>query len=445
MNIKEINDALLNILWGKPMLFLIMGTGIFLSLRTRFFHIRYAKHIFIKTFLSLFKKKEKISDKNKITPLQSLSCALASTLGTGNITGVAAAIAVGGAGTIFWMWLSAIFGMITKYAEYVLSVHFRQKNGGGDMYYLKYGLQKNCLLSPLAKPLSCAFSLFCLLASFGVGNMVQINSVSNMLESVWHIPHLYTGIFVSVLVLIIILKGTSSIVKVTERLIPFMSVLYTGACLVVIILHLPHLPVVFKTIFEEAFGIRAVAGFSLFEIITLGFKRGIFSNEAGLGASTIVHGQADAKSPAEQGMWGIFEVFFDTIVSCTLTAFAILSSQRVLSGDTISLLTGTFSSVFGKYSGAFLAVVMSLFAFSTIIGWSFYGIKSAQFLWHGKYVTLYKIIYALLIIPGATQSLTLVWEISDSLNALMAIPNLLGVLALSGTVSKITDKYIKEM
>lgn len=452
--IKYVNDILLNILWGKPMIFLIIMTGLFMTVRTRFFHIRHLSHVLKHTILSLFKSEtQKSGDEKAISRFQTISTALAGTMGTGNIVGVSAALSIGGAGTVFWMWLSAIIGMMTKFSENVLAVYFREKNKngqwcGGAMYYIKNGLKQKCLLNPLAKPLSVLFSFFCLAASFGVGNMVQINSVSNILLDTWHIPLIYTGIFASLLVFIIIIRGLKSIVKVTERIIPLMSIIYIAACITVMLSNFPRLPLVFESIFKNAFGFKAAfgaaAGMSLKGIITLGFKRGIFSNEAGLGASSIVHSCSDTKEPVEQGMWGIFEVFFDTIVSCTLTATAILSSGIAFENrDAISLVSGAFSTIFGEYAGGFLAVMLSLFAFSTVIGWSFYGIKSLEYLAGGKYVTLYKIIYSLAVVMGATLNLTLVWEISDTLNALMAIPNLFGIIFLSGTVAKITDNYVK--
>ncbi len=452
--IKNVNDFLLNILWGTPMMGLIILTGLFLGVKTNFFQIRYFGHVLKCTLFSLFKSETLKSETSKsISRFQAISTALASTLGTGNIIGVAAALSVGGSGAIFWMWVSAILGMITKYAENVLSIYYRQKDKkgewqGGAMYYIKNGLSANCLLNPLGKPLSFLFSLFCLGASFGVGNMVQINSVSNILKSTWGIPLFYTGIFSSIIIFIIIIKGLKSIVNVTERLIPLMSVLYTGACITVIFVNRDVLPQIFESIFKNAFGFKAMygaaVGTGLKSIISIGFKRGIFSNEAGLGASTIVHAQSDTKEPCEQGMWGIFEVFFDTIVSCTLTATAILSSGVIFEGENAAeVVHNAFFTVFGEYTGVFLAVSMSLFAFSTIIGWSFYGTSALQYITGKKYLTLYKIIYSLAVLPGATLNLTLVWEISDTLNALMAIPNLVAVIVLSGTVSKITNNYIE--
>ena len=452
--IKNVNDFLLHILWGTPMLVLIILTGLFLSLKTNFFQIRHFGHVLKCTLFSLFKKETLKSDTSKsISRFQAISTALASTLGTGNIVGVAAALSAGGAGSIFWMWISAMLGMITKYAENVLSIYFREKDKkgawhGGAMYYIKKGLSSNCLLNPLGKPLAFLFSLFCLGASFGVGNMVQINSVSNILKNTWGIPLFYTGIVSSIIIFVIIIKGLKSIVNVTERLIPLMSVLYTAACITVIYVNRNALPYVFESIFKNAFCTKSVygaaVGTGIKNVISIGFKRGIFSNEAGLGASTIIHAQSDTKEPCEQGMWGIFEVFFDTIVSCTLTAIMILSSKvDFLGQNATEVVHNAFSTVFGEYTGAFLAVAMSLFAFSTIIGWSFYGTTALRYISGEKHITLYKIIYALALLPGATLNLTLVWEISDTLNALMAIPNLMAVIVLSGTVSKITNNYIE--
>jgi len=448
MTVKEINDILLNILWGKPMIILIMATGIFMTIRTRFFHLRHAGHIFRKTFLSLFKPSIRKSGDKAISPFQSISTALASTMGTGNIVGVASAISLGGAGAVFWMWISAFVGMITKYAENVLAVHFRQKNEkgqycGGAMYYLKNGLKRHYLLNTLSKPLSVMFALFCLMASFGVGNMVQVNAVSQAFETTFAISPFYTGLMAAITVFIIIVGGVTSIAKTTEKIIPFMCVVYTAACIAVIFSNFSAIPSVIGSIFKDAFSAKPAVGGSMGYIISVGFKRGIFSNEAGLGASTIVHGCADTTEPCEQGMWGIFEVFFDTIVSCTLTAIVILSSGVSLSLSPAVMTTSAFATLFGGFAEVFMAIAISLFAFSTVIGWSFYGIKSLEFLTGGKYIFLYKVIYSVLTVLGATMNLSLVWEISDTLNALMAIPNLIGIICLSGTVSRLTADYVR--
>lgn len=448
--IKSINDMINSVVWGVPMLILIIGTGIYFSVRLGFFQIFRFKHVLNSTIFSSFKKENK-KDKNKksLSQFQAMSTALAATIGTGNIAGVASALAIGGAGAVFWMWMSAFFGMMTSFAENVLGVYYRKKNekgewSGGAMYFISEGFKNK----KLGKILSVLFAVFCVLASFGIGNMSQVNSIAASLENSFNIPPLAVGIALAVLVGFILIGGVKRIGAVAEKIVPFMAVLYIILTLSVVVINFRAIPSVFAEIFKGAFGFDAVAGGISGTLIknamTLGFKRGVFSNEAGLGSGVIVNSTSDAKEPVVQGMWGIFEVFFDTIVVCTLTAFTVLSTG-VLSfsdADGAALVSEAFGQVFTSSAGAIVAVSITLFAFTTVLGWSFYGEKCLEYLFGNKVTIVYKIIFSLMLIAGATMNLSLAWEISDTLNALMAIPNLIGVLVLSGKVIKITRNYI---
>lgn len=530
--ITSINNAVNGVVWGIPLIVLILATGIFMCVRTRFFHITKAKHITKNTFFAIFKKGDVTASKEKaaISQFQAFTTALAATIGTGNIAGVATAIAIGGAGAVFWMWVSAFFGMMTAYSENVLGIFYRRKNkdgewSGGAMYYLKDGLNNK-----LGNVLAVLFALFCVCASFGIGNMTQVNSISTALYDSFNIPAILTGIVVAVVTALVILGGIKRIGKVTEVLVPFMALLYIIGSLIIIVLNIGNVPSVFASIFKGAFGFKAAAGgvvgAAVKQAITMGFKRGIFSNEAGLGSSVMANAASDVKEPVVQGMWGIFEVFADTIVVCTLTALVILSSGvvkpfnpaidnvgiitvadgeidkvnlyeqpiekaeysdeliasinpenqlivaldendtllGVLSTETDSIISlddkpesetygmkldgvpfvsTAFAHGLGSFAGGFVSIAVVLFAFSTIIGWSFYGTKACEFLLGKKSIVVYKLLFILVTFAGATLSLDLVWAIADTLNGLMAIPNLIGVLTLSGTVVAITRNYKK--
>lgn len=452
--IEQVNGVVNAMVWGPPMLALIICTGVFLTIKTRFFQISHAKEVGEHTFFAIFKKKSVRSTKEKkaITQFQALSTALAATIGTGNIAGVATAISLGGPGAVFWMWVSAFFGMMTNYSENVLGIYYRKKNvkgewAGGAMYYLKYGLGEKKGFGAIAKPLAVIFSVFCVLASFGIGNMTQVNSIASALDGSFKIPHLVTGAVLAVLAGLVIIGGIKRIAKVTERFVPFMAFAYTIGALIILCVNIQAVPHVFGQIFRGAFGFQAAAGgfarAAMKQAITMGFKRGVFSNEAGLGSSVMVHSASDVKEPVVQGMWGIFEVFFDTIIVCTLTAFAVLSSGALESGLTgVPLVSEAFSHGFGHFAGKFVSLAVLLFAFSTVLGWSFYGEKGMEYLFGTKSVILYKIIFVSFILVGATMNLSLAWDIADTLNGLMAIPNLIGVLILSGTVFAITRNYV---
>lgn len=568
--ITSVNSAVNGVVWGIPMLILIIATGIYMTVRTGFFQITRIKHWANETFLAIFKKKTvtKTNEKKAISQFQALSTALAATIGTGNIAGVATAIAVGGPGAVFWMWLSAFFGMMTNYSENVLGIFYRKKNdhgewSGGAMYYINEGLKDRKGFKHIAKPLAVLFSIFCVLASFGIGNMTQVNSISSAMKSNFNIPTIVTGIALAIIAALVIVGGIKRIASVTEKLVPFMAVFYIVGCLIIFFSNFHQIPYVFSSIFSNAFNFGAIAGgvggYIIKRAVTMGFKRGVFSNEAGLGSSVMVHSASDVKEPVVQGMWGIFEVFFDTIIVCTLTSFVILSSPaesktfseamqsisteaqyfeihtasggsvvnliddnvnalykvapagaaegtyteyaaktvygqeltvKLLNADTASgesdftyanvmeirgvqgknadgtlmtdengnpvitsvkiaevngvpLVTYAFSLRLGSFAGKVLAVAILLFAFSTVLGWSFYGTKALEYLFGTKATIVYKVIFVLFIIVGCTMNLSLAWGIADTPNGLMAVPNLIGVLLLSATVVKITGNYVR--
>ncbi len=457
--VGEINGLINAWVWGPPMLALIIGTGIYMTIRTRFFQVTNAKEVSSKTFAAIFKKSgvRTTKDKKAISQFQALSTALAATIGTGNIAGVATAITIGGPGAVFWMWVSAFFGMMTNYSENVLGIYYRKRNikgewTGGAMYYLKEGLHKSKRLHRLAGPLAALFSVFCVLASFGIGNMTQVNSIAGAMKDAFGIPHLATGLTVAILASLVIIGGIKRIGTVAEMIVPFMAFAYVVGAIVILVVNIHQLPHVFGGIFAGAFGFEAAAGgfagSALKQAITMGFKRGVFSNEAGLGSSVMVHSASDVKEPVIQGMWGIFEVFFDTIIVCTLTAFAVLSTGVAGSLDAggslitgVPLVSAAFSHGFGSFAGKFVSLAVLLFAFSTVLGWSFYGEKAMEYLFGTGATIIYKVLFICFIVVGATMNLHLAWDISDTLNGLMAIPNLIGVLALSSTVFAITSNY----
>ncbi len=463
--ITDVNSAVNSVVWGVPMLVLIIGTGVLMTCRTGFFQIRKFGHTISETIGGLFKKESDVNDKSEkhsISQFQSLCTALAATIGTGNIAGVAAAIAAGGPGAVFWMWLSAFFGMMTNFSENVLGIYYRRKNehgewSGGAMYYLRDGLGSKKGCKALGAGLAILFSIFCVFASFGIGNMSQINSIAANMDEVFGIPRLATGLILMVFAGLVVVGGIKRIASVTEKLVPFMAVTYVVLALVVFFVNITKIGDVFTSIFSFAFGFRAIGGaavgIAVREAATWGLKRGVFSNEAGLGSSVMVHSASNVKEPIVQGLWGIFEVFADTIVVCTLTAFAILSSGvidlntgEVLSAnEKTALVSEAFGRVFNvgdlNIGGIFIAIAILLFAFSTVLGWSFYGTKAFEYLFGTKATIIYKIAFVLVIVLGATMSLDLAWDISDTFNGLMALPNLVGVLALSGTVVKITRNY----
>jgi len=461
--ITNINNAVNGVVWGTFGIALLFIAGIVMTVVNKGFQFTHFAHWLKNTIGAIFKDKKITAHTGKenkaISQFQSLCTALAATIGTGNIVGVATAIVLGGPGAIFWMWIMAIFGMMTNYSENVLGIYFRRKgeNGewhGGAMYYLKDGLGGYKGMKWVGVVLAVLFSAFCLLASFGIGNMSQVNSIAGNMQSAFHIPAWVTGIALVILSAIVILGGLKRVAAVTEKLVPVMAILYIIGALIVIFAHVTAVPAAFVSIFKGAFSAKSatggVVGYGLQLAITWGFKRGAFSNEAGLGSSVMVHSSSNVKEPVRQGMWGIFEVFADTIIVCTLTALVVLTSGLVdlgtgtmISENVKSALVGeAFATVFGKVGPMFIAIAILLFAYSTVLGWSHYGTTAWGYLFGEKTSIIYKIVFVVMIFFGCTMSLDLAWDLSDTFNGLMMIPNLIGVLALCPLVAKITKNYI---
>ena len=434
----------------------IIGVGLYLTIRTHFLQIRKFPYAIKTTIGRMFRKKD--ASDGSLTPFQAVCTALAATVGTGNISGVAGAIAIGGPGAVFWMWISAMLGMCTKFAEVTLAVHFRETNAqgdlvGGPMYYIKNGLKKHWHW------LAYLFSAFGVLTVFGTGNATQVNTITTAVDSALINFHLISdqsvstlnliiGIVITILVGLILLGGIKRIGSVTEKLVPFMALFYILLALGVVIMNYRNIPHVFYSIVYGAFCPRAVTGGvvgSFFLSMKKGVSRGIFSNEAGLGTGSIAHACADTRKPVKQGLFGIFEVFADTIVICTLTALVILcSGTPVTYGHAAGaeLTISGFTSVYGSWISVFTAVAMCCFAFSTIIGWGLYGARCIEFLFSSeKIVKPFMVVYSLVAILGATVELGLLWSIAETFNGLMAIPNLIAVFLLSGTVVKLVKEY----
>ncbi len=461
--ITKVNDAVNGVVWGSFGISLLLLAGVVMTAVNKGFQFSHFAHWMKQTIGAIFKDRHVTAHTEKenkaISQFQSLCTAMAATIGTGNIVGVATAIISGGPGAIFWMWIMALFGMMTNYSENVLGIYFRRKgeNGewhGGAMYYLKDGLGAYKNMRVVGKVLAVLFSAFCLLASFGIGNMSQVNSIAGNMQSAFNIPSWITGVVLVVFAAFVILGGLKRVASVAEKLVPFMAILYIICALVVIIVHGSTIPAVFASIFKGAFAAKAVGGgvvgYGIQKAITWGFKRGAFSNEAGLGSSVMVHSSSNVKEPVQQGMWGIFEVFADTIIVCTLTALVVLTSGLVdletgviISNNAGAGLVGeAFSTVFGGFGSKFIAIAILLFAFSTVLGWSHYGTTAWQYLFGEKTQMIYKLLFVVMIFFGCTMSLSLAWDLSDTFNGLMMIPNLIGVLALCPLVAKITKNYV---
>lgn len=462
--ITNVNGAVNGVVWGTFGIGLLLVAGILMTIVNKGFQFIHIRHWFKNTIGAIFKDEHVIKHTGKedksISQFQSLCTALAATIGTGNIVGIATAIISGGPGAIFWMWIMAIFGMMTNYSENVLGIYYRRKNArgewsGGAMYYLRDGLGSKKGCKTIGLILAVLFSCFCLLASFGIGNMSQVNSIAGNMKSAFNVPTRITGVAIVILSAFVILGGLKRVAAVTEKLVPFMAILYIIGAIVVCAVNIDQFGAVFGAIFRGAFAARAVGGgvvgYGISRAITWGFKRGAFSNEAGLGSSVMVHSSSNVKEPVRQGMWGIFEVFADTIVVCTLTAFCILSSGLVdlETGQMLTDIEGSglvgqaFAGVFGSIGPKFIAIAILLFAYSTVLGWSHYGTKAFEFLFGTKATVVYKAVFVIIVYFGCTMSLSLAWDLSDTFNGLMMIPNLIGVLALSGTVRKITNNYIR--
>ena len=456
--IETINTAVNNFIWGVPAMVCIIGVGLYLSIRTGFLQIRKFPYAIRTTIGRMFRKKD--ASDGAITPFQAVCTALAATVGTGNIAGVAGALAIGGPGAVFWMWVSALLGMCTKFSEVTLAVQFRETNAdgelvGGPMYYIKNGLPK-CW-----HWLAYLFAAFGVLTVFGTGNATQVNTITTAINSALtnydllkpdqiSTSNLIIGIVITIMIAMILLGGIKRIGQVTEKLVPFMALLYIVLALGVILLNLHVVPSVFASIIEGAFHPSAITGGvvgSLFLSMKKGVSRGIFSNEAGLGTGSIAHACADTRKPVKQGMFGIFEVFTDTILICTLTALVILCSQVSIpygQAAGAELPIQGFTATYGNWVSIFTAVAMCCFAFSTILGWGLYGARCIEFLFSSKVTKPFMVVYSLVAILGATADLGLMWNIAETFNGLMAIPNLIALFLLSGTVVKLTKAYFAQ-
>ena len=453
--IEAINNVVNNFIWGVPAMICIIGVGLCLSICTGFLQIRKFPYAMKVTFGRMFKKKE--ASDGALTPFQAVCTALAATVGTGNVAGVAGAIAIGGPGAIFWMWISALLGMCTKFAEVTLAVHFRETNRdgelvGGPMYYIKNGLGKQW------RWLAYLFSAFGVLTVFGTGNATQVNTITTAIDTAlfnFHIIsedmastlNLIIGVVLAALIALILLGGIKRIGQVTEKLVPFMAVMYVILAIGVVAINFRNLPTVFGSIFEGAFHPASVTGGvvgSLFMSMKKGVSRGIFSNEAGLGTGSIAHACADTRKPVKQGFFGIFEVFVDTIIICTLTALVILCSGVPIGYGAAAgaeLTISGFTATYGGWISIFTAVAMCCFAFSTIIGWGLYGTRCIEFIFGSRVNKPFMLVYSLVAIVGATMNLGLLWSIAETFNGLMVIPNLLAVFLLSGVVVRMVKDY----
>ena len=425
--------------WGPWMGALLFGIGLYFTVGSGFFQLRRMGEVFRSTLGGLFSGQRE--SKGGISPFQAVSTALAGTMGTGNIAGVATAITAGGPGAIFWMWVSALFGMMTKYAEVALAVQYRitgpgGEHKGGPMYYMEKGLGM--------KPLAAVFAALCVAASFGIGNMAQSNSIAESAYAAAGVPPILTGTAVAAVVGFVVVGGVKRIGKVAEAIIPFLSILYTGACLYVLYCNWGQIPAAFSLIFHSAFHPVAAMGgglgYGVSQAVRLGVARGVFSNEAGLGSAPIAHGAADAKSPRVQGMWGIVEVFLDTILCCTLTTLVILTAEEGklwrCGLDGAQLTTAAFGVVMGDLSGYLVAFCMLFFALASMLGWCFYGEKALEYLFphSGRAIGIYRFGFIALAVVGACVRVEEIWNLSDLLNGLMAVPNLIALALLSPVV-----------
>ena len=471
--LTNINNAINNFVWVEVGLVLLVGTGVLMTILTGCFQVTHLGHWWKKTVGGVFKKEShNKNDKKSVSQFQALCTALAATIGTGNIAGVATAIVLGGPGAVFWMWVAAFLGMMTNYSENVLGIYYRRRNAqgewsGGAMYYLKDGLGKAIGYEKIGKVLAVLFSCFAVLASFGIGNMGQVNKITLNIQSAFfanvepvvvfgnvELVPLIIGISLMILGGLIILGGLQRIAAVAEKVVPFMAIAYVVGALIVCCANITEIGPAFISIFKFAFGVKAVGGaavgIAIKEVITQGCKRGVFSNEAGLGSSVMVHSNSDVVEPVKQGMWGIFEVFADTFVVCTMTALVVLTSGFI-NLDTGLVVEGTsdatlvaqaFGNIFGQAGQWFIAIAMLLFAFTTVLGWSHYGSKAIEYLFGVKVTKVYKVVFVLMIVSGALMTSSLAWDISDTFNGLMMMPNLVGVVALSPMVVKITRNYV---
>lgn len=458
--LERCNEPIHRFIWGPVMLLLLVGTGLWFTLRSGFFQIRGWKLWWRKTLIdSLRQNRKKKKEKGEITPFQAMCTAMAGTVGTGNIAGVATAITMGGPGAVFWMGLSALLGTMTCFAENVLGSLYRWRDDqgrwhGGAMAYLERGA--HCPM------LARLYAVFCICSTLGMGNMVQANSIASVAWEQWHIVPAASGYLMAALAALVILGGIGAISRVTEKLVPTMAMIYLGGALCVVLAHASQLPAVLRMVLQEAFSLRAgmggLAGYSVASAIRLGVSRGVFSNEAGLGMSVLAHVESSEREPVVQGMWGIFQVVADTLVVCGITALAVLTGSgydpqqyaAVLGSPAFDALpngaqltTQAFSSVFGPFGGVIVGLSLMMFAFSTVLASSYYGSMAVEYLAGKKAVLAYKILFICTLIVGSVMQLRLVWQLSDTFNGLMALPNLFGVLVLSPQVFRSLKDYLK--
>lgn len=434
---SALSEWLSEVLWGPWTVALVLLSGAWLGVSCGWLQLR--PGVWMKCVVRSLRKRP--SDENAISPLQSATTALAGTLGTGNIVGVATALTLGGAGAIFWMWIAAVFGMMVSYAETVLGMLYRRKTAsgewlGGPMLYMERGLGKRWLAG--------LWAVSCAVAAFGVGNLTQVNSIAHSADSAWGVPVWVTSALVALLAAPVLLRGVRTAARLTEKLIPLMTAAYILACAAALVINYRQLPAALREIFSGIFAPSAAGG-GILGAMMVGVRRGIFTNEAGLGSSVLVHSSADCEQPCTQGMWGIFEVFADTIVMCTMTALVILTSGAMsltdaagMSLDGAALSSAAFVPVFGEFSGSFITIALMLFAFATVISWGCCGEKAFTYLCGTRYVMLYRTAYTLAIILGGFTKLRTIWALSDILNGLMLIPNTVAVLLLWRRVAETT-------
>ena len=447
--ISEINGKINDIVWGPVMLALLIWMGLFLSSETKFLQFRKFGYMLKNTILGVFSSNQHEKDASGVSPFQAVATAMAGTIGTGSIAGIATAIVSGGPGAIFWMWVSALLGMVTKYAEIVLSLHFREKNSngewiGGPMYYIRNGLK--------IKWLAALFAIFAMFACMGTGNATQSNSIAVALDSTFDIAPWITGVILTAIAAGVILGGMRRIASVNEKLVPLMAVFYVVCAFVALIVNIDKIPAAFCLIFKEAFNLRAagggVAGYGIMTAMHYGFSRGVFSNEAGLGSAPIAHAASSTKDPVKQGLWGMFEVFFTTIVICTLSGLIVLSSGLWNTGEYqgSALSIAAFNSAIPTLGGIGVTLATIFFALSTILGWAYYGEVCIQYLVKKseKAIFVYRCIYVAVVFIGAVGNLDLIWSISETMNGLMIIPNMIGVIGLYRVVTKLTKEHFEK-
>ncbi len=448
--ITKINTAVNNVVWGPIMLALLIGVGLFLSLRLGFPQFRRFWYILKNTILGVFSKQQHAKDESGVSPFQAVATAMAGTIGTGSIAGLATAIVTGGPGALFWMWVSALLGMVTKYSEIVLSLKFREKNAkgewvGGPMYYIKNGLG--------VKWLAALFAVFAMIACLGTGNATQSNSIAIALESTMGVKPWITGIVLTIIAASVILGGMRRIASVNEKMVPFMAILFVVCSVVALVLNIDKVPAAFALIFREAFNFKAAAGgaagYGIMTAMHYGFSRGVFSNEAGLGSAPIAHAASSTKDPVKQGLWGMFEVFFTTIIICTLSGLVVLTAGQWNTGnyEGAALSIASFNSIIPGVGGIGVTLATVFFALSTILGWAYYGEVCVGYLFRNskKAVFIYRCVYVLIVFIGTVGELDLIWSISETMNGLMIIPNLIGILGLFKIVKNLTAEHFSNL